>query len=128
MVNRNLRLYGRSAWLWLSPLALAVCLGLSPAGFAQSGTVHLKVQQTATMSLTLIKPSDPLFDGTIDTYFPGLSDEPGYQTSIRPFLVIVRNDTALTAVAYAITLTMDYEGGSSRRRQAMFVGRPLTGC
>jgi hypothetical protein len=58
MVNRTLRLYDRSAWLWLWPLVLAVCLGLSPAISAQTLPVaRLVVKQTATQSLTLITPS-----------------------------------------------------------------------
>ena len=106
-------------------LALLLGLLLAPSALAQRGNFHLRVRQTATQSLTLIKPSDPDFDGMIDSDYPGLSDEPGYQTSIRPFLVIVRNDTPLIAVAYAIIWTMHYAVGSDRLRQAVYVDRVL---
>ena len=80
------------------------------------------VKQTAPQSLPQIKPSDPLFEGMIDQYYPGLSDAPGYQTSLQPFLVMVRNDTALTAMAYAITWTLHYSDGSVKRWQVTTTG------
>ena len=100
---------------------------LVPGAFAQRLPVSdIVVKQTATQSLTLIKPSDPLFDGMIDQFYPGLSDAAGYQTSLHPFLVMVRNDTAVTAVAYAITWTLHYSDGSVKPISAMFVNRPFT--
>lgn len=105
-------------------LVLLLCLLLASGALGQR-VRHLRVRQTATQSLTLIKPSDPAFEVMIDTYYPGLSDEPGYQKSIRPFLVVVRNDTALPAMAYAITWTVHYAEGHTRRRQAVFVNSPL---
>ncbi len=104
--------------------ALLLCLLLAPGAIAQ-GVWHLRVRQTATQSLTLIKPSDPLFEGMIDTYYPGISQEPGYQTSIKPFLVLVRNDTALPAVAYAIMWRVHYKDCSVKSQRAVFVNRHL---
>lgn len=116
----------RLGWLEGCGLALLLCLALAPGALAQQhGTLHLRVRQTATQSLTLITPSDPLFEGTLDTYFPGLSQENGYQKSIQPFLVLVRNDTALTAMAYAITWKVNYTNGSVGAHRAIFLNRPL---
>ncbi len=106
-------------------IVLIVGLGLSSAAFAQNGVVHLKVRQTASQSLTLIKPTDPNFDTTLNIYFPGISQEDGYQQAIRPFLVIVRNDTSMSAAAYAIAWTAHYAGGWVEPLRVMFVNRPL---
>ena len=106
-------------------LTLILILALSLTAFAQKGVVHLRVQQTASQSLTLVKPTDPDFESTLDSYFPGLSLEDGYQQAIRPFLVILRNDSGLPAAAYAITWTARYESGWVRPLRNMFVNRPL---
>lgn len=104
---------------------LFLLFAVGPAAFAQKGIVHLKVRQTASQSLTLIKPTDPDFESTLDTYFPGVSLEDGYRQAIRPFLVIVRNENYMPAAAYAITWTLHYPDGSARLLRAMFVNRPL---
>lgn len=106
-------------------LALFLSLLLVPGTFAQQPQPgDIVVRQTAAQSLTLIKPSDPRFDDMIDINYPGLSHESAYQ-SMRPFLVIVRNDTGLPAVAYAITWTTEYTTGPGRQYQAVVVNRPL---
>ncbi len=126
MIKRTLRLFG-SLRKDLTPCLMPILiLVLSPAAFAQNkGVMHLKVQQTASQSLTLIKPTDPDFENMLDSYFPGVSLQAGYQQAIRPFLVIVRNDNYLPAAAYAITWTVHYEDGGLRRLRAMFVNRAL---
>ncbi len=106
-------------------LVLIASLALSSAVFAQHGVAHLRVRQTASQSLTLIKPTSPDFESTLDTYFPGLSEVDGYQQAIRPFLVIVRNDRSQPAAAYAIVWTEHYADGSVRSRRAVYVNRPL---
>jgi hypothetical protein len=107
-------------------LALLLCFMLAPSALAQQhGALQFRVRQTAPESLTLIRPSDPIFDGMLDSYFPGLSDEAGYRTSIKPFLVIVENDTALPAVAYAVTWTVHYGSGPVCSPRAVYVNRPL---
>lgn len=106
-------------------VALALMLGLSARTFAQQHAARLLVRQTAAQSLTLIQPTDRNFDSTLDAYFPGLSEEENYPQAIRPFLVIVRNDNGSTAVAYSITWTVHYAGGSVRPLRALFVNRPL---
>lgn len=104
---------------------LTLALEGTPAAFAKKSIARLRVRQTASQSLTLIKPTNPDFESMLDTYFPGISLEAGYQQAIRPFLVIVRNDTALPAVAYAITWTAHYKGGWVEPLRVMFVNRPL---
>lgn len=125
MVKRPVGSFGSllgelTPWLLMPILILA----LSPTASAQR-VWHLRVRQTASQSLTLIKPTDPNFETTLDAFFPGVSHQDGYQQSIRPFLVIVRNDNYLPAVAYAITWTARYEDGGIRRLRAIFVNRHL---
>lgn len=109
---------------WLSSMLILV-LGSSTMAFGQKGVPHLVVRQTASQSLTLIKPTDQDFDNTLNTYFPGLSLENGYKEAIKPFLVIVKNDTALPAAAYALQWTQYYADGSVRSLPATFVNRHL---
>lgn len=125
MVKLAIGLFRRSRRRTMLCLMPVLIVGLSSWGFAQRTDFHIRVRQTAIMSLTLIKPSDPNFDSTLESYFPGLSVEDGYQQAIRPFLVIVRNDTGLPAVAYAIRWTPDYGPGWASPLSAMFVNRPL---
>ena len=51
--------------------------------------------------LTLIHPNDTGFDNLLTTNFPGLASLDGYAI-YRPFLVLLRNDTALTVRAYML--------------------------
>lgn len=119
----------RSFTCWLKRLVpclvLVLFFGPCRETFAQQRVAHLRVRQTASQSLTLIKPTDADFESTLDTYFPGVSQEPGYQRKIRPFLVIVRNDTSTPAVAYAIQWEEHYSDGSSHFLRASFVNVPL---
>ncbi|MGH9444602.1 MAG: hypothetical protein ACRD3O_02550 [Terriglobia bacterium] len=78
--------------------ASLVWLGLTPRSFGQQ---EFPKRVAATSSLTLIQPTDPTFESLLDSYFPGLSSSANYQ-AIRPFLVLVQNNTGLGAVAYAI--------------------------
>lgn len=108
-------------------LAFFLCLLFAPGALAQKPPVSpMAVKQTARQSLTLIKPSDPLFDGMIDSYFPGLSSEAGYQASIKPLLVIVRNDTTRPAIAYAVTWAAPNPPGWISPLSAMFINTALT--
>jgi hypothetical protein len=65
----------------------------------------------AQSSLTLIQSGNSGFEGLLDTYFPGVSSLPNYQ-ALGPFLVIARNDTPLTAKAYAIEWHIHYPDGT----------------
>lgn len=121
----EVRAFRRSDWQFKPPCLLALIILFSLAALAQQGVPRLRVTQTASQSLTLIKPSDSNFDSTIESYFPGLSDEAGYQQAIRPFLALVRNDTGVTAADYAITWTVHYTDGFARPLRAIFVNRPL---
>ncbi len=76
---------------------LVFLLSCSAAG-AFSG-----LAQTAAPAhqLTLIRPSDPGFDGLLTENFPGLEKLDGYAV-YRPFLVLLRNDTTYTVRAYIL--------------------------
>jgi len=51
--------------------------------------------------LTLIEPSDPMFDAEMSVFFSDYETLPAYQ-QWKPFLVILRNDTQKTARAYEV--------------------------
>jgi hypothetical protein len=120
------RRYGASCKAASFLVALALSLGISPALLAQQlGNLRLRVQQTASWSLTLTKPTDPYFESALDENFPGISAEDGYEQAIKPWLAIVENSTGLTAVAYAITWQAHYADGSSQPLQAVYLNRPL---
>jgi len=55
--------------------------------------------------LSLISPGDPGFDSELSSDFPGISGLPNFE-ALRPFLVILRNDTSRTARAYAVEWRM----------------------
>lgn len=125
MRDLQTRFCKRSLAPLLPCLSLFLALELTSAALAREANPRLVVRQTASQSLTLIKPTDPDFEGMLDTYYPGISDQEGYQNSIRPFLVIVRNDTSELAIAYAITWTANYTDRAVRPLRATFVNRAL---
>ena len=49
----------------------------------------------------MIRPDDPDFDTLLNGNFPGVERLAGYAI-IRPYLVLVRNDTAHLPKAYSI--------------------------
>jgi hypothetical protein len=75
--------------------ALALLFPVGPASL----TVH--AQGNESHELTLIHPDDSDFQPLLDARFPGFSSLNSYST-IRPFLVLLRNDTPQLATAYVI--------------------------
>ncbi|MGH9475298.1 MAG: hypothetical protein ACRD1C_03075 [Terriglobales bacterium] len=57
--------------------------------------------------LNLVLPSDPDFDAQVALAFPSLTSDPAYQ-NLRPFLLLLHNETGRYARAYAIHWKMDY--------------------
>lgn len=125
MLSSVVRILGHPGRRTVPGFMLVTALALGSPVFAQQHEIHVLTPQTATSSLTLIKATDPNFEGMLDTYFPGLSQEDGYQQAIKPFLVIVRNDTEFPAVAYAITWTVHYTPGWVRPLRRVFINTHL---
>ena len=82
----------------------------------------IAIAQTTSYQLTLVQPGDPDFSILIDTYYPGLRSLPDYE-SIRPFLGLLRNDTASTAYAYAVVWDLHYADGAIKPISTYFVKR-----
>lgn len=57
--------------------------------------------------LTFIVPSDANFDAQAELAFPGLTSDSGYQR-VRPFLVLLHNETGRYARAYAVHWQLIY--------------------
>lgn len=92
------------------PLLLLLVASLTVTSEAAwSAQWRFPERREAASSLTLIQPGNPAFKDLLDTYFPGVSQEANYP-GIRRYLVLVRNDTALQAVAYAIQWNVGYGG------------------
>lgn len=100
--------------------------GWYSALFAQQRGLVLQIPATdeVSTSLTLINPSDANFSALLDEYFPGVSSVPNFQ-NMRPYLMLIRNDTALPAVAYALKWDVVYQYGGSQTLEKDYVLRPL---
>jgi hypothetical protein len=69
---------------------------------SSAATAFISSAQTpAPRQLTLIHPDDPDFDTLLNGNFTGVDNLDGY-SAIRPYLVLLRNDTAHSIRAYAI--------------------------
>lgn len=76
------------------------------------------------VSLRLINATNPAFDQILEGYFPGITSVEQYQ-SIRPFLVLLRNDSSLSAKAYAIHWDLTTSEGSQHELTVSFIRRRL---
>ena len=108
---------GRWAQPLLAVAAVALVVG---AARAQLPNWRLRVRQTAKQSLTMLTPSSPDFTSVLSGVFPSVWGEAGF-ARVRPHLVIVRNDTPLPAVAYALVWTVRAQGGYVGHRRRFFV-------
>jgi hypothetical protein len=108
---------GRRAQLLLAVAAVALVAG---AARAQLPNWRLRVRQTAQQSLTMLTPSSPDFASVLSGVFPGVWGEAGF-ARVRPYLVILRNDTPLPAVAYALVWTVRSRGGYVGHPRRFFV-------
>ncbi|MGC1604035.1 MAG: hypothetical protein WA748_00825 [Candidatus Acidiferrum sp.] len=79
-------------------------------------------QTLTTHQLTLIHPDDPDFDTLLSANFPGIERLDGYSV-VRPYLVLVRNDTAHLPKAYSIEWETKTSEGPTRRTFSDFIER-----
>lgn len=94
-------------------LALLLSSGLSCVGLCQD---------TPAMPSKLIALSaiDPTFDAQVEHSYPGLTHREQYE-AVRPFLVLLTSNSALTAKAYAISWQVDTSGGARHHLSTFFV-------
>jgi hypothetical protein len=64
-------------------------------------------------SVAIVQPTDATFDDALDANFSGIRVAPGFDR-IKPFLVVVQNNTSHGILAYVVTWTLNQSDGSSR--------------
>src|SRR5579884_2233037 len=78
----------------------------------------------AASTLTMLTPADgTVFDSSISTFFPAIAGQPNFASEIRPFLVLLRNNTALTAKGYDVRWMIKSDSGSVVAIDNYFVQR-----
>jgi hypothetical protein len=74
-------------------------------------------------TLTTITPSDTDFDTFLATHFPHIISTASFETYVRPYLTILRNDTGLLAKGYALRWKVLHEDGAIGFIDNFFVQR-----
>ena len=105
-------------------LILSPELSLTSSGQQSRQELPLPKAREVTQSLTLFRPIDADFDILLTTDFPGFSEASSFQ-SLRPYLVLVRNDGAVPAIAYTIQWTVTYSDGNIETLANTYIPRPL---
>jgi hypothetical protein len=77
-------------------------------------------QSKPSRQLTLIHPDDQNFESLLANNYPGFQHFEAYQT-VRSFLVLLRNDTANSARAYAIKWEIRGTDGLTHRLQNYYI-------
>lgn len=89
-------------------LSGALVGGLLPRATPQSAP-------SPVLNLTALLPSDGVaFDSALANFFPALTAAPNFGVSIRPYLVILKNDTNLVAKGYAVRWAVQSGSGIVR--------------
>ncbi len=108
--------------------AAASGAGTGGAPESSSGARSLVLRAPAAnqvgSSLTVVSPSAGAFNALLNAYFPGVSGMPNFE-SLRPYLLLIRNETTLPAVAYAVRWDISYEHGDTGVLEKYYVLRPL---
>lgn len=78
--------------------------------------------------LSFVKPADASFQILLEEYYPGLSALPDYE-KMKPYLVLLQNDTGQRIVAYSVVWLISFDGGRGRYLSTSYVGtrRPVNG-
>jgi len=108
-MDSSARQVSRSHLALLAILTMAMTALLPSRVIAQDGASmpsnkqrhQLRYKAHEGEPLTLIEPTDPMFDAEVSVYFSDYETLPGFQ-QWKPFLVILRNDTQKTARAYEV--------------------------
>lgn len=122
------RIERRAGRLAVPFAALLVLAAMSSALSAQTKGPELRLPESKAVpySLTLITPSQANFDSALESYFPGILDGVSDFQATRPYLVMIRNDTASAAIAYVIRWKVSYQDGKSRAFSSTSILSPLT--
>ncbi|MGH9449172.1 MAG: hypothetical protein ACRD11_01390 [Terriglobia bacterium] len=129
----------RQRFLKAAPLASRWAIALATLIIAASSSCALLAQvkhqrglelipqkaNKVTYGLTLVTPSEANFDRVVEIYFQGLPGFSDYQ-GVRPYLALLRNDSAVPAVGYEIQWRVLYRDGHAQTFNNTFVLRPLT--
>jgi hypothetical protein len=95
-------------------IPLLACMSLLPVS-SQTG---------ASRQLTLVHPEDSAFDSLLNANFPGIQNLESYG-AIRPFLVVLRNDTSHRGRAYVIQWEIQRSDGMLDGLQAHHIQKPF---
>ena len=108
------------------PAAAGGVVAGSPPASAQGASLRLRAPAAdrVSSSLTVVTPSEGDFDALLNDYFPGISGMANFE-SVRPYLLLIRNDTALPAVAYAVRWDVAYAGDGTQTWENYYALRPL---
>lgn len=120
---------GRRVGCWAAlSAALVVLAATSSSLSAQTKGPELIVPKSKSVaySLTLITPNQANFDLILESHFPGILDGVSDFQATRPYLVMIRNDSPLPAVAYAIHWEVSYLNGKSQILSSTSISSPLT--
>jgi hypothetical protein len=101
-----------------SRTGIALVLALSV--FSCVAPVGASAQSTGSHQLTLIHPEDANFDVLLTQNFRGFQDLEDYR-AVRPFLVLLRNDTSHSTTAYTISWDIQSSGGMVNRLSTEFI-------
>lgn len=101
-------------------------LGLAIVAMLVGAFTHsTSAQANNTPHLTLVLPQDQTFDAVIQENYPGLASQDNY-TNIKPYLVILENNTELAATAYDIEWTVVLADQSLRYQDYRYFYQSLT--
>lgn len=108
----DLRLFvGRSA---IASLVAFILICTIPSSVA--------AQASAPRTLTLIRPDDPEFEALVADKFPGVQSLQNY-ARLKPFLLLLKNETPHWATGYAIEWNIRTSNGSVHRQPFIFLQR-----
>lgn len=85
---------------------------------------HVRFYSPPGRPLALIRPGDAGFDRDMEAYFPQYAAEPNYQ-ALRPYLVILQNNTNRTARAYDLRWQAQRANGAARYWSDQQIVSPL---
>ncbi len=84
--------------------------------------VCARAQSTPPRQLTLIRPDDQEFETVLEEKYPGLQNLDCYAI-VRPFLLVLKNSSSHSAVAYAVDWQIVTSGGMLHHQPSFFVHR-----
>lgn len=114
--ERCFKIKGSVARIFVRGILFAFALPVVTCALGQSNP------RAASQGLTVIAPSDPNFDGLLGSYFGAISTAPLYP-QMRPYFLLLRNDTGSTAEGYSVGWETRTAGGAVYHTEQTFVAR-----